>query len=255
MYLIQCIRFGSWNVRRLNRAQEAFRGAAFIGTRVSFFNGRSKERLGIRVRVRDRKCNFRSFRPLLPSPLPRSQCLLISDFFASFLKGETTEIFKLLQFYSTFYLKDINRSPRTRGNGGDLGTKHFPPFGWSFKKALRLVAATVLRFISLRKWPREVRNWKASLKFLSVMMKTFWLQLTKIIFVWFAIWHCESRCLRDVVTDSVESVSISVLNGKLKVQEVLSEDLSLLNLKFCHKSWNLKSFFRSWKKKSQAWKS
>ena len=94
-----------------------------------FLTAVPKERLGIRVRVRDRKCNFRSFRPLLPSPLPRSQCLLISDFFASFLKGETTEIFKLLQFYPTFYLKDINRSPRTRGNGGDLGTKHFPPFG------------------------------------------------------------------------------------------------------------------------------
>ena len=99
-----------------------------------FLTAVPKERLGIRVRVPDRKCNFRSFRPLLPSPLPRSQCLLISGFFASFLKGETTEIFKLLQFYPTFYLKDINRSPRTRGNGGDLGTKHFPPFGWSFKK-------------------------------------------------------------------------------------------------------------------------
>lgn len=99
-----------------------------------FLTAVPKERLGIRVHVRDRKCNFRSFRPLLPSPLPRSQFLLISDFFASFLKGETTEIFKLLQFYPTFYLKDINRSPRTRGNGGDLGTKHFPPFGWSFKK-------------------------------------------------------------------------------------------------------------------------
>lgn len=194
--------------------------------------------------------------PFFPSftSVPTSSNPMLVNFrpFSQFSKRWNYRNFLTFAILPRIY---ISRSPRTRGSGGDLGTKHFPPFGWSFKKNISFVAATVLRFISFRKWPREVRNWKASLKILSVMMKTFWLQLTKIIFVWFAIWHCESRCLRDVVTDSVESVSISVLNGKLKVQEVLSEDLSLPNLKFCHKSWNLKNFFRSWKKKSQAWKS
>ena len=197
-----------------------------------FLTAVPKERLGIRVRVPDRKCNFRSFRPLLPSPLPRSQFLLISDFFASFVKGETTEIFKLLQFYPTFYLKDINRSPRTRGNGGDLGTKHFPPFGWSFKKNTSFGCSKgpqIHQFTEMAEGGQKLKSQpEVSIgydeNFLTAVDEDYICLI------------CHLALREPVLTDSVESVSISVLNGKLKVQEVLSEDLSLLNLKFCHKS-------------------